>query len=198
MRKGLQVEIVGTKVVGALALGACNLRPAQARLGAYANTAATGLFLDRNKQAYVGSVLEIANARTYPFWGNLTEALKSGLPQNEVKHGDNFFASLYADADRLANFLRAMTGLSMGATTAIAGKFRWADHKTFADIGTAQGGLPVQWPSPTLTSRDRVSTCLPFSRISRPMSANTVSPTASVSAPAISSPIRSRRRMCWS
>ena len=44
--------------------------------GAYANTAATDLFLDKNKQAYVGGLLEMANARLYSFWGSLTEALR--------------------------------------------------------------------------------------------------------------------------
>jgi hypothetical protein len=112
--------------------------------GSYANTPATDLFLDRNKQAYVGGLLEMANARLYPFWGHLTEALKTGLPQNEVKQGGNFFAGLYADADRLAGFLRAMTGISMGSATAIAEKFPWGQYKTFADIGTAQGALAMQ------------------------------------------------------
>ena len=36
----------------------------------------------------------MANARLYSFWGSLTEALKTGRPQNEVKHGGDFFASL--------------------------------------------------------------------------------------------------------
>jgi len=112
--------------------------------GFYANSTATDLFLDRNKQAYVGRLLEMANARLYPFWGNLTEALKTGRPQNEAKQGGDFFASLYADAGRLAGFLKAMTGISMGSAIAIAKKFPWRDYKTFADIGAAQGGLPVQ------------------------------------------------------
>ncbi|TMK54175.1 MAG: methyltransferase, partial [Actinobacteria bacterium] len=57
----------------------------------YRNSAATDLFLDRNKPSYVGGILEMANARLYPFWGSLTEALRTGLPQNEAKGGENFF-----------------------------------------------------------------------------------------------------------
>src|SRR3954447_9403652 len=34
----------------------------------YANTASTDRFLDRNKPSYVGGMLEMANARLYPFW----------------------------------------------------------------------------------------------------------------------------------
>jgi hypothetical protein len=51
----------------------------------YANTAETGLFLDRRKPSYVGGILEMANARLYPFWNSLTQALHTGKPQNETK-----------------------------------------------------------------------------------------------------------------
>ena len=110
----------------------------------YANTQQTDLFLDREKPSYVGGMLEMANARLYPFWGSLTEALRTGLPQNEATRGENFFAALYADAGRLESFLKAMTGISMGAAMTIAKKFPWAEYKTFADVGAAQGALPVQ------------------------------------------------------
>lgn len=112
--------------------------------GLYSNTAETDLFLDRSKPSYVGGMLEMANARLYPFWGSLTEALKTGQPQNEAKSGGNFFEALYADPERLEGFLSAMTGLSLGAARSIAAKFPWADYKTFIDIGGAQGGVPVQ------------------------------------------------------
>jgi hypothetical protein len=113
--------------------------------GRYTNTAATDLFLDRNKPSYIGGILEMANARLYRFWGDLTDGLKTGLPQNEIKHGmTGLFEGLYADPARLKQFLEAMTGLSRGANLAIARKFPWADYKTFADVGTAQGDLAVQ------------------------------------------------------
>jgi len=35
-------------------------------------------------------------------------------------------------------------GISMGNARAIAQKFKWSDYKTFADVGTAQGCVPVQ------------------------------------------------------
>src|SRR5271154_1668401 len=52
--------------------------------GEYANTEATDLFLDKHKPSYVGGILEMANARLYGFWGNLTQGLRTGLPQNEA------------------------------------------------------------------------------------------------------------------
>jgi hypothetical protein len=53
--------------------------------------------LDRKKPSYIGGLLEMANARLYPFWGSLTEALQTGEPQNEAKQGGDLFESLYAD-----------------------------------------------------------------------------------------------------
>jgi hypothetical protein len=112
--------------------------------GTYRNTAATDLFLDQRKPSYVGGVLEMANRRLYPFWNHLTEALQTGKPQNEAKHGGDFFAALYADPARLREFLRAMTGLSRAANVLIAQRLPWAKYRSFVDIGTAQGVLAVQ------------------------------------------------------
>lgn len=110
----------------------------------YANTPQTDQFLDRAKPSYAGGFLEMANARLYPFWGSLTEALRSGEPQNEAKRGENFFTRLYADPDRLEGFLKAMTGISLPSAQAIARQFPWKQYTSFLDLGCAQGGLPVQ------------------------------------------------------
>jgi SAM-dependent methyltransferase len=111
----------------------------------YTNTAETDHFLVRDKLSYLGGMLEMANERLYPFWGSLTEGLRSGEPQNEIKTGGaGLFEAVYGDPNRLRLFLGAMTGLSMGAAIAIAEKFPWKAYKTVADIGGAQGGLLVQ------------------------------------------------------
>ena len=115
------------------------------RTGArYANTANTALFLDRGKPSYIGGMLEMANARLYRFWGGLTEALRTGKPQNEAKTGEDFFGTLYADPKRLEGFLQAMTGLSIGAARIIAKKFPWRKYRSFIDVGCAQGGVAVE------------------------------------------------------
>src|SRR5262245_408533 len=123
-------------------LGMLN-RPAD---GEYTNTPATDLFLDRAKPTYLGGILEMANARLYPFWGCLTEGLRTGRPQNEAKIGEDFFAALYQDQGKLRQFLQAMTGLSMGAAAAIAEKFPWDRYHTVVDIGASQGCVPVPLP----------------------------------------------------
>jgi SAM-dependent methyltransferase len=110
----------------------------------YANTAETALFLDRNKPSYVGGILEMCNARLYGFWGSLTDGLRTGQPQNEVKTGGDFFRTLYGDPQRLEGFLKAMTGLSIGSAQVIAKKFPWKKYRTFVDVGCAQGGVAVE------------------------------------------------------
>lgn len=113
--------------------------------GRYANTPATGLFLDRAKSSYVGGMLEMANARLYGFWGSLTEGLRTGLPQNEAKGGgQDMFEVIYPDPVKLAQFARAMSALSANTARAIAAKFPWQQHRSVIDIGCAEGAVPVQ------------------------------------------------------
>ncbi len=115
------------------------------RDGTYANTPETDLFLDKKKPSYIGGILEMANARLYEHWSHLTEGLRTGLPQNEVRGGGQpTFETLYADPARLKIFLKAMSGISHGAALAIAAKFPWKDYKTYVDVGTAQGDTAAQ------------------------------------------------------
>ena len=112
----------------------------------YSNLPEADLFLDRHKPSYIGGVLEMANARLYGFWNHLTEALRTGRPQNEAKQesGESPFQALYADPARLRSFLAAMSAISHGANMAIASKIPWSKYKTYADVGTAQGDMAVQ------------------------------------------------------
>jgi len=109
----------------------------------YANTPETELFLVRGRPSYVGGLLEMANARLYSSWGRLSDALKTGKRQSENEDPNDIFTALYADPNHLRGFLSAMSGVSAGAAQAIADKFPWRDHKTFVDVGTAQGMVPV-------------------------------------------------------
>src|ERR1043166_1249869 len=113
--------------------------------GKYYNTPETDLFLDKNKQSYIGGMLEMANHRLYPHWAHLTEALRTGERQSESKgRAGGEFEALYADPARFKEFLRAMSGISRGANICIAKQFPWASYKTYVDVGTAQGDLAVQ------------------------------------------------------
>jgi hypothetical protein len=108
----------------------------------YANTPETAAFLDRASPAYVGGILEMANARLYPFWGDLTTALRTGKPQNEVaRTGKPMFEELYAEPARLEQFMNAMAGVSLANFEAFARTFDFTPYRTLADIGGATGQL---------------------------------------------------------
>jgi hypothetical protein len=122
----------------------------------YRNTDETLHFLDRNSSSYIGGFLEMANTRLYPFWGNLTEALRTGRPQNEMKHGgEGMFEELYRDPERLELFMNAMTGISLANFETFAEKFDFAPYKTMCDVGGATGQLSafVARRHPHLTCR---------------------------------------------
>jgi hypothetical protein len=115
------------------------------RDGRYYNTPSTDFFLDKRKPSYIGGILEMANHRLYPFWNHLTTALRTGLPQNEIRDGSpNPFAAIYAEPARLKEFLKSMSGISHAANLAIARQFPWSKYRTAVDVGTAQGDLIAQ------------------------------------------------------
>ncbi len=110
----------------------------------YRNTAETGAFLDSNTPGYIGGMLEMANARLYRFWGDLTEALRTGSPQNEIKHtGASMFQELYSQPERLEQFMGAMTGLSAANFRTFADKFDFSRYQTLCDVGGATGQLSM-------------------------------------------------------
>ena len=84
----------------------------------------------------------MSNARLYRFWGDLTEALQTGKPQNEIKHtGKPMFEELYSDPARLEQFMDAMQGISLGNFQALAEKFDFSKYETVCDVGGATGQL---------------------------------------------------------
>ena len=110
----------------------------------YRNTPETAAFLDRKSPQFMGGFLEMANARLYPFWGDLSEALKTGKPQNETKHGgEGLFEELYREPERLEQFMDAMAGISAGNFTALADKFDFSRYNTLCDVGGAAATLSI-------------------------------------------------------
>jgi hypothetical protein len=111
----------------------------------YSNSPETGTYLDRNNPGYIGGMLEMANNRLYRFWGDLEEALSSGLPQNESKGSGNmdFFIDLYKDPEKLQEFMDAMSGIQQGNFHTLVKKFDFNKYGTVADIGGADASLAV-------------------------------------------------------
>jgi hypothetical protein len=110
--------------------------------GRYRNGAEAREFLDRRSPRAVAGFLTMANARLYPFWGALTEALRTGKAQNETKGGGaGLFDELYRDPARLEQFLDAMAGISVGNFQVLAESFDFGRYKTLVDVGGATGVL---------------------------------------------------------
>lgn len=111
----------------------------------YFNTPEAALYLDRKSPRYVGGILIMLNARLFKFWHDLPEALRTGKPQNEIKHGQKgMFEELYDEAPRLEQFMGAMTGLSRINFEAFADRFDFSKFKTLCDIGGATGLLCIE------------------------------------------------------
>src|SRR5262245_4987927 len=111
----------------------------------YSNTPDGALFLDEKSPRYIGGILIMLNARLFKFWHDLPEALRTGRPQNEIKHGQKgMFEELYSDLPRLEQFMGAMTGLSRINFEALANKFDFSKFRTLCDIGGATGLLSIE------------------------------------------------------
>jgi O-methyltransferase domain/Dimerisation domain len=111
----------------------------------YFNTPEGALFLDEKSPRYIGGILVMLNARLFKFWNDLPEALRTGKPQNEVKHGQKgIFEELYSDLAGLEQFLGAMTGVSRVNFEAFAEKFDFSQCRTLCDVGGATGLLAIE------------------------------------------------------
>jgi predicted O-methyltransferase YrrM len=110
----------------------------------YRNTPDGAMYLDQNSPRYIG-ILVMLNARLFRFWHDLPDALRTGKPQNEIKHSQKpMFEELYSDLPRLEQFMGAMTGLSRLNFEAFARKFDFSPYKTLCDVGGATGLLAIE------------------------------------------------------
>jgi hypothetical protein len=126
--------------------------------GKYFNTPEGATFLDAASPRYIGGILIMLNARLFKFWNDLPEALRTGQPQNEVKHGQKgMFEELYSDLPRLEQFMGAMIGLSRLNFEAFAEKFNFSPFTTLCDVGGATGLLSIE-----VAKRHRHITCISF------------------------------------
>jgi hypothetical protein len=133
-------------------------REGEGAAGRYRNTKASASFLDKRQPTYIGGILEMCNARLFRFWNDLGPALRTGKPQNEVKHSQKaMFETLYEDLPRLEQFLGAMRGVSMQNFQALADKFDFSKYETLCDVGGATGLL-----STTVAKRYPHLRCISF------------------------------------
>jgi hypothetical protein len=122
----------------ALVAGGFLQREGEGAEGRYSNTPNTAAFLNKHSPAYIGGLPEMLNARLFGFWGDLGEALRTGQPQNEIKHnGKPLFEELYSDQARLGQFLDSMTGLQAANFMQLGEKFDFSRYHSVSDIGGA-------------------------------------------------------------
>src|SRR3954470_3037283 len=111
----------------------------------YSNTPATALYLDSGSPRYVGGILTMLNSRIFNIWHDFPEALRSGKPQNEIKHGQKgMFEELYEELPRLEQFMGAMTGLSRINFGVFAARFDFSRFNSVCDVGGATGLLSIE------------------------------------------------------
>ncbi len=104
----------------------------------YKNTKETSAFLNKNSSSYIGGLPQMLNSRLFGFWNDLGTALKTGKPQNEVKHnGKPIFEELYSDGVRLGEFLDAMTGFQAANFKQLAETFDFSRYNSVTDVGGA-------------------------------------------------------------
>ncbi|WP_431129294.1 methyltransferase [Flagellimonas flava] len=110
----------------------------------YGNSEDSDLFLDKNKPTYIGGILEMSNNRLYPFWNDLETCLKTGKPQNETKDGGKpLFEAIYANEDRLREFIHGMGGVQAGNFAKLAHDFDFSKYNTLCDVGGSGANLSI-------------------------------------------------------
>ena len=110
--------------------------------GRYSNVPESDRYLVRGNANYLGGLLEHLDTRHYQNWTKLVQALVSGKPQSAL--GTESYAGFYADARKQELFLTGMSAGSLLAAQALARRFPWNRYKTFLDVGTAEGCVPVE------------------------------------------------------
>ncbi|MEU6172018.1 methyltransferase [Streptantibioticus parmotrematis] len=108
----------------------------------YATTEETGEFLDENKRhSYLGDHFRVAMGG---FADEMVEMLRTGQSPSGRRGPGEFYEKTYATDDSTRRFHRAMTAMSLASADAIATGFPWDRYRTLADIGCAEGALPVR------------------------------------------------------
>lgn len=111
----------------------------------YRNTPATAVYLNRNSDAYLGVLLEMAYDRLYSIWGSLEQALKTGAPQSEVAgQNGNLFDYLYRNPVKTAQFVAAMSAFQRENFRVLAESFPFGEVEVLCDVGGADATLSVE------------------------------------------------------
>lgn len=120
----------------------CLQRDGTGSAARYRNTETTDRFFVKDRESFLGGFLEMHSKRTFAFWAHFTDALKTGLCQNEgnPRNGSQeVWEAMYHHDANLRTFVNAMKGLNMPA------------HAEFARL-LASGGLEGSKEDQEMTS----------------------------------------------
>jgi hypothetical protein len=158
--------------------------------GCYRNTAETDLYLDREKQTYIGGELENFSKHGYPHWQFLTAALKTGKPQSAASKGGDYFSDLYSDLSVLETYTEGMTGGARTVAPSIVSKFPGIDTGLLSILAVHKAACWLRSPAHIRIWRAGASTCPQCVRALMLTSRNTAFPGGYAFMPAISDATR--------
>lgn len=104
----------------------------------YSNTLEAAAFLVRGSPGYMGATFEFCAVSLYGFFDRLTDALRTGAPQNEARDGGDVFEKLYEDDGKMAGFQNMLSAVGTPAHVKFAEVFDFSKYNSMVDIG---GGL---------------------------------------------------------
>ena len=107
----------------------------------YSNTLESATFLDRNSPKYRAGIINHFGLRSYGFWNNLPEALRTGKQQNESQKWNDMFNVLYECEEVTERFVESMISINASSHENFAALFDFKPYKTLADLGGSSGTL---------------------------------------------------------
>lgn len=110
------------------------------------NSPLADAFLVRGRTGYMGGFIGHARNDLYPLWAHLDAATREGTPRWKQAFGAgsvNPFEEMYADTERLRDFMYAMQGGSLQAVAGLLAAYDFTDHKCLLDVGGALGTVSV-------------------------------------------------------
>lgn len=110
----------------------------------YSNSEESSKYLNRKSSYYAGGLLELADSRLYELWGNLSNAIKTGTPQNEtLAQGKSYYDTIYADPILTEEFANAMAGASGENYRLLSKQLDFSKYNSLCDIGGSTALLSI-------------------------------------------------------
>jgi hypothetical protein len=112
--------------------------------GRYSNSPDSAEFLQSGQPRYLGPILHMMHRTEYQLWDSLVDALRDGRPRSAGGSRADVYGEMYREPAQVREFATAMSALTVTSAPQLAAAFPWEKCATFADLGCAEGHLPVQ------------------------------------------------------